>query len=670
MPAAEIFKEKLFSKNQSSAKKAFVQTLFFVMVLAAVTSVLTVMEFQKPPTVTRVTVPNPTTAEVESGSFNFTEWYLGKQAVAANAKSELQCMCKEPSVPISTIVGATESPLLTNATEVEKVVALKHFGELMKECAQLYKGGRSAVDVSIPTDYSCDESRIFKSNVCQTPALAEECEADNRKRAENGVSRVQCGCSTQYYELKDNWNEECQFQYELEEIDIHEVCSAAGELGVSQVHSFLQENVVTSKVADRYDLEKEVDHRFESVKDSIVTSFKASVRTSQFLSSTSQVVSSWGKQSQNWAQRLVSGFATSKAIRYSQYLSYIRAHRDRPLSPRTPLQRFLSKIGDCKGMHTLPMSTEYGVPVTNIHDVRVNCNGAVASPADMVDFEESTISPTYDPLADLSYTIVQIARDHQYGDFIKGEDKAALAAKAKLQIGKGAGGGAGPARRLQQKEEGEEPAVAKESGKANRPADWASCGGKSSKCAQDKACVTCANAPTTTCERETEWFWQCVPKEGAPEGGGKQPAAEMPGEGGGKQPTAEMPGEVGGKQPAAEMPGEGGGKQPAAEMPGEGGGKQPTGEMPAEGGGKFPGPEGESTVPDHDVNIKLAAAGDWEQCGGESLKGCDEDAQCAECTRPGWKCLREHQWYYQCGECTDTAAVAARSRGARGGAGD
>ena len=656
MPAAEIFKEKLFSKNQGSAKKAFVQTLFFVMVLAAVTSVLTVMEFQKPPTVTRVTVANPTTAEVESGSFNFTEWYLGKQAVAANAKSELQCMCKEPSVPISTIVGATDSPLLTNATEVEKVVALKHFGELMKECAQLYKGARSAVDVSIPTDYSCDESRIFKSNVCQTPALAEECEADNRKRVENGVSRVQCGCSTQYYELKDNWNEECQFQYELEEIDIHEVCSAAGELGVSQVHSFLQENVVTSKVADRYDLEKEVDHRFESVKDSIVTSFKASVRTSQFLSSTSQVVSSWGKQSQNWAQRLVSGFATSKAIRYSQYLSYIRAHRDRPLSPRTPLQRFLSKIGDCKGMHTLPMSTEYGVPVTNIHDVRVNCNGAVASPADMVDFEESTISPTYDPLADLSYTIVQIARDHQFGEFIKGEDRAALAAKAKLQIGKGAGGGAGPGRRLQQKEEGEEPAVAEESGKANRPADWASCGGKSSKCAQDKACVTCANAPTTTCERETEWFWQCVPKEGAPEGGGKQPAAEMPGE-------------VGGKQPAAEMPGEGGGKQPTAEMP-AGGGKQPTGKMPAEGGGKFPGPEGESTVPDHDVNIKLAAAGDWEQCGGESLKGCDEDAQCAECTRPGWKCLREHQWYYQCGECMDTAAGAARSRGARGGAGD
>ena len=71
MPAAEIFKEKLFSKNQGSAKKAFVQTLFFVMVLAAVTSVLTVMEFQKPPTVTRVTVANPTTAEVESGSFNF-----------------------------------------------------------------------------------------------------------------------------------------------------------------------------------------------------------------------------------------------------------------------------------------------------------------------------------------------------------------------------------------------------------------------------------------------------------------------------------------------------------------------------------------------------------------------------------------------------------------------
>ena len=122
-----------------------------------------------------------------------------------------------------------------------------------------------------------------------------------------------------------------------------------------------------------------------------------------------------------------------------------------------------------------------------------------------------------------------------------------------------------------------------------------------------------------------------------------------------------MPAEGGGKQPTAEMPA-GGGKQPTAEMPAEGGGKQPTAEMPAEGGGKFPGPEGESTVPVHDVNIKLAAAGDWEQCGGESLKGCDEDAQCAECTRPGWKCLREHQWYYQCGECRHGRGGCALAR--------
>ena len=79
------------------------------MVLAAVTSVLTVMEFQKPATVTRVTVANPTTAEVQSGSFNYTEWYMGKQAVAAKETSELQCMCKNPSVPISTIVDASRS---------------------------------------------------------------------------------------------------------------------------------------------------------------------------------------------------------------------------------------------------------------------------------------------------------------------------------------------------------------------------------------------------------------------------------------------------------------------------------------------------------------------------------------------------------------------------------
>jgi hypothetical protein len=170
---------------------------------------------------------------------------------------------------------------------------------------------------------------------------------------------------------------------------------------------------------------------------------------------------------------------------------------------------------------------------------------------------------------------------------------------------------------------------------------WDQCGGQI--CATAPAGITiqdCVDGPYSgltcplgyTCQRETQWYWQCR----LPQGPGPAPSGSTPG----STTTGITPSQQG---PTGSTPGSTAtGITPSQQGPtGTTPGSTTTGITPSQ-----QGPTGISQI-----------LGPWQQCGGESCAKAGFDSSILDCRDGpysglwcpgGFSCQRGNQWYWQC----------------------
>jgi hypothetical protein len=151
---------------------------------------------------------------------------------------------------------------------------------------------------------------------------------------------------------------------------------------------------------------------------------------------------------------------------------------------------------------------------------------------------------------------------------------------------------------------------------------WAPCGGlNTAGCGKDEACFTCKD-PTFTCSRQSEWYYGCMPE---------QPAAPKP----------PAPGDAVARWAACGgMNTPGCGKDEACFTCGD-----PTFSCDRQS-------EWYWGCRPEDSTIAPPAPGDsvkrWAACGGMNTAGCDKDEACFTCEGDGFSCLRQSEWYWGC----------------------